>query len=63
VNRNIPVQKCSVSIDIPVQNIQLKGIFQYKIFSQQEYSSTKYSVRKHIIPVQTNQSVGNNAVS
>jgi hypothetical protein len=43
--------------DIPVQNIQSAGLVQYKLFSQQGYSSTKYSVSR-ISPVQNIQSVG-----
>jgi hypothetical protein len=42
---------------IPVQNSRSGGIFQYKIFSQGGYSSTKYSARRNI-PVQNIQSVG-----
>jgi hypothetical protein len=37
--------------DFPGQNIQSVGIFQYKIFSQYGYLSTKYSVSRDI-PVQ-----------
>jgi hypothetical protein len=40
-----------------VQNIQPTGIFQCKIFSQQEYSSAKYSVSREI-SAQNIQSVG-----
>jgi hypothetical protein len=35
--------KYSVSRGIPAQNMQLPGIFQYKIFSQYGFSSIKYS--------------------
>jgi hypothetical protein len=45
------------SSDISVQNNQSVGIFQYKIFSQSGYSSTKYSVSRDI-PVQNIQTVG-----
>jgi hypothetical protein len=38
-------------VDTLVQNIQSVRIFQYTIFSQQGYSSTKYSVSRDI-PVQ-----------
>ena len=38
----------AVSRDIPVQNIQPAGNFQYNIFSQEEYFSTKFSVSRNI---------------
>jgi hypothetical protein len=61
--------KYSVSGNISVRNIQSVDIFQYKILSQWEYSSTKYllsqweySSTKYSasgnIPVQNTQSVG-----
>jgi hypothetical protein len=46
-----PTKNNPVSQDIPVQHIQQARIFQYKIFSQQGYFSTKYSASKDI-PVQ-----------
>jgi hypothetical protein len=42
---------------MPVQNIQSRRIFQYTIFSQEGYSSLKYSARKDI-PAQKSQSGG-----
>jgi hypothetical protein len=42
---------------MPVQNIHSAGIFQYKIFSQQEYSSINDSFSRNI-PVQNIQSAG-----
>ena len=38
--------KDSVSKDIPVRKIQSAGIVQYKRFSQQGHSSTKYAVSR-----------------
>ena len=49
--------KCSVSWDIPAQNVQSAGIIQYRMFSQLGYSSIKCSVSRNFL-VQIIQSVG-----
>ena len=43
-----PSTKYAVKKDIPVRNMQLRRISQYKIFSQEGYFSTIYSVRKDV---------------
>ena len=44
-------------MDIPVQNTRPAGIFQYKLLSQQGYSSTTYSASRDI-PARRVQSIG-----
>jgi hypothetical protein len=54
----------SVSRVIPVQTMQSAGLFQYKMFSQQDHACAKYAVSRDVpvqniqILVQNMQSVG-----
>ena len=54
---NIPVRNIQSIGTFPVHNIQPVGIFQYKIASQKQHSSTHYSLGGNI-PVQNSQSLG-----